>query len=192
MRTIKENVSAELIVKNSKFISFLYKVNDIDDVNKILYDIKNIHRDATHCCYAYIIDNIKKASDDGEPSKTAGLPILKVLENNDLNKVLAIVVRYFGGIKLGASGLIRAYSKSVVNMINDNNISVMVIGYNIEIVFSYNQVQKIDYLLRDYVIKKKIFDTDIKYNLDVEKEFINVLDNNKIDYNILSDTYIEK
>ena len=74
--------------------------------------IKNKYKDATLHCYAYIIDNIKRFSDDNEPGGTAGMPILNVLENNDLNHILCIVVRYFGGIKLGANGLVRAYSGS--------------------------------------------------------------------------------
>ena len=112
MYTISNNSKYELIIKNSKFITLLYKINNEDIVKKILNNVKEIYPDATHYCYAYIIDNQKKSSDDGEPSKTAGLPILKVLENNQLNHILAIVVRYFGGIKLGANG--SSFSASMV------------------------------------------------------------------------------
>ena len=122
MQTIKNNTQNEIIIKNSKFICYQYKVKDLDEIYNILNNIKEEHKDATHHCYAYILDNIKKSSDDGEPSRTAGFPILKVLENNNLNNILAIVIRYFGGIKLGAGGLVRAYTKSVTNTLTEDNI----------------------------------------------------------------------
>ena len=137
MKTIRYNTNEEIIVKNSRFICYLYKVKDINSVMDILNDIRLEHKDATHCCYAYVLDNIKKSSDDGEPGGTAGIPILKVLENNDLTNILAIVVRYFGGIKLGAGGLVRAYTKSVTNALNIDNIVSMIAGYNIDIEFDY-------------------------------------------------------
>lgn len=142
MYTISNNSKYELIIKNSKFITLLYKINNEDIVKKILNNVKEIYPDATHYCYAYIIDNQKKSSDDGEPSKTAGLPILKVLENNQLNHILAIVVRYFGGIKLGANGLIRAYSKCTSNALKENTIKELIQGYNINITFSYQDIKK--------------------------------------------------
>ena len=122
MQTIKDNTSNEIIIKNSRFICYLYKIKELDDVSKYLSDIKNICKDATHYCYAYILNDKSKSSDDGEPSGTAGFPILKVLENNDLNNILAIVVRYFGGIKLGAGGLVRAYSSAVSECLNNAEI----------------------------------------------------------------------
>ena len=111
MYTIKNDDSYELEIKKSKFISKLYRVNNIEDVNNILSSLRKEYSDATHHCYAYIINNSKKSSDDGEPGGTAGIPILQVLDKNNLNYVLCVVIRYFGGIKLGAGGLVRAYSK---------------------------------------------------------------------------------
>ena len=108
MFTIKENNTYELEIKKSKFISKIYKVKNIDKVNTILSDLKKEYSDATHHCYAYIINEHKKSSDDGEPGGTAGIPILQVLDKNNLNYVLCVVIRYFGGIKLGAGGLVRA------------------------------------------------------------------------------------
>lgn len=192
MYTINNNSKYELIIKNSKFITLLYKINNEDIVKKILNNVKEIYPDATHYCYAYIIDNQKKSSDDGEPSKTAGLPILKVLENNQLNHILAIVVRYFGGIKLGANGLIRAYSKCTSNALKENTIKELIQGYNINITFSYQDIKKIDYLLKDIKINSKIFDNLITYNLDIPINFINTIINNNISYQIIKDIYIEK
>ena len=192
MYTISNNSKYELIIKNSKFITLLYKINNEDIVKDILTNVKEIYPDATHYCYAYIIDNQKKSSDDGEPSKTAGLPILKVLENNQLNYILAIVVRYFGGIKLGANGLIRAYSKCTSNALKENTIKELIQGYNINITFSYQNLKKIDYLLKDILVNNKTFDNSITYNLDIPTTFLNIIINNNIPYQIIKDIYIEK
>ena len=101
MFTIK-NIENTITINKSKFITNLISVNNIDEINYNLNIIKNKYKDATHNCYAYIINNNKRFSDDNEPSGTAGLPILDCLEKNNLNYVLCIVTRYFGGIKLGA------------------------------------------------------------------------------------------
>lgn len=191
MQTIKNNTQNEIIIKNSKFICYLYKVKDINEINNILNNTKEEHKDATHHCYAYILDNIKKSSDDGEPGGTAGMPILKVLENNNLNYVLAIVVRYFGGIKLGAGGLVRAYTKSVTSTITEDNIVKLIQGYNIDIEFNYNQVKEIDYLLKNITINKKEFNTNIKYNIDIPNDFLETIKNNNITYKIIKEIYIE-
>lgn len=192
MYTISNNSKYELIIKNSKFITLLYKINNEDIIKDILNNVKEIYPDATHYCYAYIINNQKKSSDDGEPSKTAGMPILKVLENNQLNYILAIVIRYFGGIKLGANGLIRAYSKCTSNALKENTIKELIQGYNINITFPYQDLKKIDYLLKDIKINSKTFDNSITYNLDIPTNFLNTIINNNIPYQIIKDIYIEK
>lgn len=192
MYTISNNSKYELIIKNSKFITLLYKINNEDIIKDILNNVKEIYPDATHYCYAYIIGNQKKSSDDGEPSKTAGIPIIKVLENNQLNHILAIVVRYFGGIKLGANGLIRAYSKCTSNALKENTIKELIQGYNINITFPYQDLKKIDYLLKDIKINSKTFDNSIIYNLDIPTTFLNTIINNNIPYQIIKDIYIEK
>ena len=192
MQTIKNNTDYETIIKNSKFICYLYKVKDINDVNNYLHSLKKEHPDATHHCYAYIIDTIKKSSDDGEPSGTAGIPILKVLENNNLNYILAIVIRYFGGIKLGAGGLVRAYTKSVTNNLSNDNLVSLVKGYNIDIEFEYNQTKEIDYLLKDITINNKSFDSTVKYNIDIPTTFLETIILNNINYVINKEIYIEK
>lgn len=191
MQTIKNNTQNEIIIKNSRFICYLYKIKDINEINNIINNIKEEHKDATHHCYAYIIDNIKKSSDDGEPGGTAGIPILKVLENNNLNNILTIVVRYFGGIKLGAGGLVRAYTKSVTSTLTEDNISKLIPGYNINIEFNYNQVKEINYLLKNITINNKEFNTNIKYNIDIPIEFLETIKNNNINYEIIKEIYIE-
>lgn len=192
MYTIENNYTYELIIKNSKFITLLYKINDLKDVEKYLNEVKNNYPDATHYCYAYIIDNLKKSSDDGEPSGTAGIPILKVLESNNMSNILVIIVRYFGGIKLGANGLIRAYTKCTANAIKEVNLLTLIDGINIDITFDYSRVKEIDYLLKDITINNKIFDKEITYNVNIEKSFLEKIKNNNIEFNIIKSIKIEK
>lgn len=105
----------EIEIKKSKFIAQIFKINEINGVKKIISKIKEKNKKATHVCFAFrICENgtHEKAFDDGEPSGTAGKPILNVIQKRNLENVLIVVVRYFGGIKLGAGGLVRAYSKA--------------------------------------------------------------------------------
>ena len=192
MNTIDKDYKYELIIKNSRFITILYKINRESNIDKILNSIKKEYPDATHYCYAYITSNIKKSSDDGEPSGTAGIPILKVLENNNLTNVLAIVVRYFGGIKLGANGLIRAYTKGVANAIKEVNLKKLIDGFNIDITFNYDNIKNIDYILKDIKINNKTFDNLVIYNIDIAKEDLNIIDNNKLTYRIIKEIQLEK
>ena len=107
----------EEIIKKSKFISYYYEVNSLDEITNILNNLKKEHKKARHLPYAYKIDQIIKKSDDKEPGGTAGVPIYTVIERNNLNNVLIVIIRYFGGIKLGAGGLLRAYSNGANNVI---------------------------------------------------------------------------
>ena len=110
----------EIIVNKSRFIAYLFELNTIDDVKNILQNLKKQHKKANHFCYAYVFnkDSVnEKCSDDGEPSGTAGYPILNVMKKKGLKNSLVVVVRYFGGIKLGAGGLTRAYTKSVAELL---------------------------------------------------------------------------
>ena len=112
--TIKENVLAEIVEKKSKFIANLFYIESQQEAEKIIKQIKKKYYDARHNCIAYrVIENdsvIEKSSDDGEPSGTAGAPMLNILQKNNLCNVLVVVTRYFGGILLGTGGLVRAYS----------------------------------------------------------------------------------
>ena len=112
MFTIKEKCENLIEIKKSKFISYIIPVMKNEEVEKYLSELRKQHKDATHVCYAYILSspNLEKCSDDGEPDGTAGKPMLDILKKNNLSDVLLVVVRYFGGIKLGAGGLVRAYA----------------------------------------------------------------------------------
>lgn len=169
MKSIQKEITSEIIINKSKFITILTNINDIDKVKEKLEEIKKQYKDATHYCYAYIINNHEKCSDNGEPSGTAGMPILNVLRQNDLTNILCIVIRYFGGIKLGAGGLIRAYSTSASVALNKAIITNLVNGYNITIEFSYNNLKQIDYLLKNIDIKKD-YQTNIIYTFNITEE----------------------
>lgn len=112
--------TSQLEIKKSKFIGLYYEVTTIEEITQILASLKKEHKKARHIPYAYKINNNVKKSDDKEPSGTAGLPILNIIEKNNLNNCLIIVIRYFGGIKLGAGGLIRAYSSAAKEAIKND------------------------------------------------------------------------
>ena len=109
-----------LEIKKSKFIGFYYEVHSTEEIEDILSILKKEHKKAKHIPYAYKIDNQIKKSDDKEPSGTAGMPILNIIDKNNLNNCLIVIIRYFGGIKLGAGGLIRAYSNTAKEVIKYN------------------------------------------------------------------------
>lgn len=108
-----EAVTAELIIEKSRFIACAKRVESVEEANAFIAERKKKYYDATHNCYAYIIGDKAKFSDDGEPQGTAGLPMYECIKNNHLDFVCVVVTRYFGGIKLGAGGLVRAYSGGV-------------------------------------------------------------------------------
>lgn len=176
MKSIQTEITSEIIINKSRFITILTNINDIDKVKEKLEEIKKKYKDATHYCYAYIINNHEKCSDNGEPSGTAGMPILNVLKQNDLTNILCIVIRYFGGIKLGAGGLIRAYSTSASVALNKAIITNIVNGYNITIEFSYDNLKQIDYLLKNIDIKKD-YQTNITYNFNITETKFNQIEN---------------
>lgn len=177
MKTIKNNIKNEIVIKNSKFITHIFKINDFDDINKYLKDINYTYSDATHNCYAYIYENTKKCSDDNEPSGTAGIPMLQVLEKKDLTNILVVVTRYFGGIKLGAPGLVRAYTNSVTSALDNVDIIDLIKGKNIDIIFNYDNIKNIDYILKDINIINKEFEDRIKYNCNVNNILLQELKN---------------
>lgn len=114
--------TTNLEVKKSKFISYFYKIDTLDEVKAILNELKTEHKKARHIVYAYKFENTAGKSDDKEPSGTAGLPLYNLLEMNNLTNSLIVVVRYFGGTKLGAGPLMRAYKTAGVNVIQKESI----------------------------------------------------------------------
>ena len=189
MYTIKKNVTTEIIINKSRFIGILMQVDNVEDINDILNNIKCEYKDATHYCYAYIIDNTKRFNDDGEPGGTAGMPILNVIEQNNLNHVLIVVVRYFGGIKLGAGGLVRAYSKISSECIKQAKLAILEDGYLVSIKLNYNNIKDVDNLLKNEKIIDKSFMEDITYKVLITKNNIDLIKN--LDCKILKEMQIK-
>ena len=198
MLQIQENISNEIVIKNSRFICFLYNVSTIDDVNNTLEKIRKDYKDATHICYAYRLEKVQKYSDDGEPGGTAGAPIVNVLEKNNITNILAIVVRYFGGIKLGAGGLVRAYSKSVMEAVGEAEI-VEIEEYKVyEITFEYCDIKLVDTEIRNNNLNtidkvysdKVIYFTISRENKDISKIFEKY--HEKINVNYKNNQFLEK
>lgn len=190
MKTIKTNIESELIIKNSRFITLLIKITTVEEIPGLLEDIKLKYPKATHYCYAYITEDYKKSSDDGEPGGTAGMPMLNVLEKEEMTNVLAVTIRYFGGIKLGAGGLVRAYSKSVREALLISQKEELEKGYQVEIIIPYDAQKDLDYLLKDYQILTKTYQEEVTYLINIPIEKINILKN--YSYQILKAYYIEK
>lgn len=190
MNTIKDSIENEIIIKNSRFIAILRKVHHKDQVTTYLKEARLKYPKASHYCYAYIIDQDKKSSDDQEPSGTAGIPILGLLEKENLNYVLAIVVRYFGGIKLGTGGLVRAYTKSVKESLKNTVTIPLIDGYLIKIITDYGNQRDLEYLLRDDMIIQKEFLEKVTYQVMIQKSTLELL--NSYSYEIVKIILIEK
>ena len=181
-----------IIINKSKFITNIFYINNLNDINIYLNKIKEKYKDATHHCYAYIINNTKRFNDDGEPNGTAGMPILDCLEKNKLNHTLCIVTRYFGGIKLGAGGLVRAYSNSISNALKNSKFFKLKDGYKIKITFEYNNSKQLDNLVKDYEITKKEYGKVITYELLITNDFLNKLNKSNIKYEIINKEIIKE
>ena len=150
-RTIKEDGQVQEEIKKSRFICHIKRVTTENEARNFIQDVKKEHYKATHNCSAFILgerSEMKRSSDDGEPSGTAGVPMLGVLENQQLTNVCAVVTRYFGGIKLGAGGLIRAYSSNVALAIKEIGIVHIKEQLGLRIALSYSQYQELPNLLK--------------------------------------------
>lgn len=163
MLTINKITTFEHVINKSTFICTLFPIQNLEDANNILKEVRKKYYDATHNCYACIYgENAEyaKNSDDGEPSQTAGIVIYDVLKKNNLTNVLAVVTRYFGGIKLGAGGLVRAYSSSTAEAVKLAELIKIEKKTQITIKVSYNNFNTLSKLIDDSWIYKKEF-TDI-------------------------------
>lgn len=163
-REIKHSSQGIYKEKGSKFIAYAYPVYSEKEVQRKLLKIKKIEHSARHYCYAFVLNTDKsgiRSNDDGEPSYTAGKPILKQIQANDLTNILIIVVRYFGGIKLGIPGLIRSYKTAAINAISNAIIITKTIKEIYEIRFEYSQIENIM-----KVIKRNKIEI-VKSNLDL-------------------------
>jgi uncharacterized YigZ family protein len=169
--TIAKTAQAELIIKKSNFIGIVAKTSNEPAAQEFIEHIKDSHPKARHHCFAAIIgdkDQIQRASDNGEPTGTAGAPILNVLKKQQLHNVTAVVVRYYGGIKLGTGGLIRAYSNATSAAIEQAGIVQQIKAAIITVSLAYHQFD----LLNNYFDRRKIKPFDIKYSDKITLKFM--------------------
>lgn len=177
-KTIKESNMAEIIEKKSKFIANIFHIEDKEEAEKIISNIKKEYYDARHNCFAYSFYDEKsmqiysRSSDDGEPSGTAGVPILSVINGNNLVNVLIVVTRYFGGILLGTGGLVRAYKEVAEKVVLNSKMYKIVEGYEVKILIDYNNWDKFNYYCRNNginIIKTEYFEK-IECIFEISKE----------------------
>jgi|TARA_B110000914_G_scaffold226420_1_gene251285 uncharacterized YigZ family protein len=176
--------------KGSKFISYAFIVKDKNEINYYLNQVKKKEHGARHFCYAYILNpdkSVIKVNDDGEPSSTAGRPILGQINSNNLTNTLIIVVRYFGGIKLGISGLIRSYKNAAYNSIKNNKIISLEIKEIYTVKYNYNDIDFIMKNIKKYdakiISQENNINSEITYSISINKADILkkiFLDNHKI------------
>ena len=187
MKSIKNKIEYKYIIEKSEFITVINKINSVDEIESIMNDIKKEYKDATHYCYAYIVDDKRKSSDDNEPGGTAGVPMMETLNQYDLNYVFAVVVRYFGGIKLGAGGLTRAYRKAINDALVNNKDSIveLIDGYRVKIKTTYDKQKDIEYKYKRII--KKTYNENVLYDIDLTvdeyndiKDKYEILEENKI------------
>ena len=172
MKTIAKAVESEINVKKSQFICHLFPTKTKKESKEIILKVNQQYSDATHNCTAYIVSDGEGFDDDGEPGGTAGKPMINVLRKNDLHNVTAVVTRYFGGIKLGAGGLVRAYSKSVLEAINEAEILEVELYDIYTVVFEYADIKLVDGEVRNnnLEVTNKDYSDKVSYDV-VSKDF---------------------
>lgn len=175
--TIKETGSDQVIIRKSRFIGYVKRVETEDDAVQFINKIKKKHYDATHNCSAYIIgehDQIQKANDDGEPSGTAGVPMLEVLKQQKLKDTVIVVTRYFGGIKLGAGGLIRAYGSTTSQTIKSIGIVQRQLVKGISIKTDYTLLGKLENELRnsDHILESIDYQEQVEFLVYVKEQAV--------------------
>ena len=195
-KTIEKENSAEIVEKKSRFIANIYNVESKEEAEKKIKQIKKKYYDAKHHCFAFSIieENgiTQKSSDDGEPSGTAGAPILNIIKSNNLQNVVIIVTRYFGGILLGTGGLTRAYSEAAGKVVEQSELIQKEPGMEVELEIDYNDNEKFKFYCQKNNINiiKIEYTENILYKIELnEKEYkkieeINKTNNKQLDINI--------
>lgn len=198
-RTISENIHIEIEpIKKSRFIAYAFYIENEQEVFDHIDNIKATYSDANHHCWAYALtkDNKFRFNDDGEPSGSAGKPILSHIQGANLSNVLVIVVRYFGGTKLGVGGLIRAYGQAAKEVLNIANIIDMMPSCYIRIIYDYDETAHIETVLKHYnavILSQEYLDTvmlDVQINDSDKLNFIEEINNitkGKVRLNFLSE-----
>ena len=199
MITIKEHIQSEIVEKKSKFIANIFFIESVEEAENKIKEIKKKYHDARHNCSSYrVLEEgkiVEKSSDDGEPSGTAGGPMLNILQKRDLVNVVVIVTRYFGGILLGTGGLVRAYSDVTQNAIEEAEKQEIILGKEFEVKVDYSSLEKLKYYARinSINISKIEYGNEItcilqisnqntnKFLEDIEKKNLNIIEYKEID-----------
>lgn len=204
-KTISNDSEAEIIEKKSKFIANIFYVETREEAEEKIKEIKKKYFDARHNCFAYSIFTkdriIERFSDDGEPSGTAGAPMLNILSSQNLRNVVVIVTRYFGGILLGTGGLVRAYTGVVQEALKNVEIIEKYLGLEVKLEVNYPNLEKLKYYLKQNEIK--ILSSEYLENIKVlveisEEKLENLLESkNELNFNLINvekvkEKYIEK
>ena len=200
--TIKDECSAEITEKKSKFICNVFHVESVQEAEDKLNIIRKKYHDARHNCYVYKVveEDAFKASDDGEPSGTAGVPMLNIVNGRNLSNILVVVTRYFGGILLGTGGLVRAYSLATTTALDDSNIIKQEMGLEASFNVEYKELEEVRYHLknRNIVISGQEYLENVKLFVEGREEDILKLQNEKLservelkDFVVLKKKYIE-
>ncbi len=187
MRTVLERNETTLIRDRSSFIGIVLHLGNKDQAKDYLDEIRKEYPKAKHYCYAYIVNGVKKCSDDGEPAKTAGRPLLEILERKDMDEVLLVVVRYFGGVLLGASRLMSTYIEAGAMVIDSADILRIEKKYVYHMEIDYKDFDHLKRLAKNlsYVLENVIYETkislDVIANPDSMSELINNFPNASIE-----------
>lgn len=154
-KTIAERCEARFIEKKSEFIGYLAPVETEEQAVEFINEIRSMHRKATHNCYAYILreNSAARHSDDGEPSGTAGVPIYEVLRKEELTDVVCVVTRYFGGVLLGAGGLVRAYTRGAKDAVDAARIKIMALAEQLELSVDYSLYGRLPQIFAEYDVR---------------------------------------
>ncbi len=198
MITIKEHIQSEIVEKKSKFIANIFFVESVEEAENKIKEVKKRFHDARHNCSSYRVLKdgkiVEKSSDDGEPSGTAGGPMLNILQKKELVNVVVIVTRYFGGILLGTGGLVRAYSEVTQNAIEEAKKTEIILGKEFEVTIDYSNFEKLKYYAKNNSINisKVEYGNEIicilqisnenigRFLDDVEKKNLNIMEYKEI------------
>ena len=191
--TIQKEIQAEVVEKKSKFIANLFPVQSVEEAEELIKSVKKKYHDARHNCFAYrvIKDDVSRASDDGEPSGTAGMPMLNILNGRNLSNILVVVTRYFGGILLGTGGLVRAYSLATTLALDSASIVTQTCGLEARFFIDYRDLEELKYILknRGIVITRMDYGEKIDVVVEAEEDKIRKMQNEKISDRFVLDKF---
>ena len=184
-KTISSRCEAKFVEKKSEFIGYLAPVSTEEEAVSFINEIRGMHRKAAHNCYAYILreNSIARHSDDGEPSGTAGVPIYEVLRKEELTDIVCVVTRYFGGVLLGAGGLVRAYTKGAKDAVDNAEIKVMAMAEALRLSLDYTLYGRLGQIFAEFDTRvyNEEFGEGVEISLHVREERSRELQSKLID-----------